>query len=460
MLDGFADLGFDFGAVAGIEAAGAFHDGVEVVLGGFGKRKGGGRESGDFFAVDNHGDNEMAVVHLDEIAFVKGRLELLGEDGGVVGGDAEGDGGADVAKDSVTDGVGHLGDVLVGNGEIEAVFAGFGEDDGEGVGGEVLELVNIEIEWAAIGDVGDVGAAHGGELDLGDEEGAEDGGVIFADQTFGEIDDEDLPFVHDFADVETGFGLADDVADDGVGGEGTDLVENGGDRFVDLLFVPLAEFVLPELEDGDVLAVIEGFFAEIFVGEHAGDVEEGGLGAVEEGEQGVAQDVFEAGAPRVAEHAFEDADDFGADVGLAGGVAEFEGVKGDWVGGVGGVEVDDVLDARGGDEAEVVNGEIAVGVDDAVALVVENIREGEKFEQATFAGTGLADDIDVAGAIATEQAELVVDAAEVGEAEGGDVLVVGGVAGDEGELGGGFGGFGGGPDDVGGLYGGVGEVVN
>ena len=54
----------------------------------------------------------------------------------------------------------------------------------------------------------------------------------------------------------------------------------------------------------------------------------------------------------------------------------------------------------------------------------------------------------------------MVDAAEVGETEGGDVLVVGGVAGDKGELGGGFGGFGGGPDDVGSFYGGVGEVVN
>ena len=50
----------------------------------------------------------------------------------------------------------------------------------------------------------------------------------------------------------------------------------------------MTEFVFPELEYSDVLAIIEGLFAEIFVGEHTRDVQQGGLGAVEEGKQGVA----------------------------------------------------------------------------------------------------------------------------------------------------------------------------
>ena len=288
LFNGFADFGFYFGAVAGVEAARTLYDGVKIVLRGFGEGEGGGGEGGDFFAVNNHGDDEVAVVHLDEVALVKGGLKLLGEDGGIIGGDTEGDGGADVAEDGVADGVGHLGDVLVGNGEVEAVFASFGEDDGEGVGGEVLELVHVEVEGAAVGDIGDVGAAHRGELDLGDEEGAENGGVVFANQALGEVDDQDFAFVHNLADVKAGFGLADDVTDDGVGGEGADLVEDWGDRLVDLFLVPLAEFVLPELEDGDVLAIIKGFLTEIFIGEHTRDVQQGGLGAVKQGEQGVA----------------------------------------------------------------------------------------------------------------------------------------------------------------------------
>ena len=58
------------------------------------------------------------------------------------------------------------------------------------------------------------------------------------------------------ADVEGGFWLADNVSDDGVGGEGADFIEDWGDGFVDLLVAPLAKFVFPELEDGDILAVI------------------------------------------------------------------------------------------------------------------------------------------------------------------------------------------------------------
>ena len=344
---------------------------------------------------------------------VEDGLELFGEDWGVVGGDAEGDGRADVAEDGVADGVGHLGDVLVGDGEIEAVFAGFGENDSEGVGGEVLELVDIEIEGATVGDVGDVGAGHSGELDFRDEEGAEDAGVVFADQPFREVDDEDLAFIHDFADIEAGFWLANDVPDDRVGGESADLVQNWSDGFVDLFFVPLTEFVFPKLKDGDIGTIIEGFFAEIFVGEETGDVEEGGFGAIEEGENRVAEDVFEARAPRVAKHTFQNADNFGTDIGLSRRIGDLERVEGDWVGGVGWVEVDDIFDAAFGDETEVVDGEVAVRVDDTIALVVENIRECEKFEHTGLTSASLTDDIDVAGAVAAEHTKLVIDAAEV-----------------------------------------------
>ena len=156
-------------------------NGLEVIGGGLGDGESSGGEGRNLFAVDNHGDDEVAVGHLDEVGAFEGGLELFDEGRGVIGGDAEGDGGADVAKDGVAHGVGHLGDVLVSDGEVEAVFASLGENDGEGVGGEVLELINVEVERTAVFYVGDVGAGHGGELDLGDKEGAEDAGVIFAD---------------------------------------------------------------------------------------------------------------------------------------------------------------------------------------------------------------------------------------------------------------------------------------
>ena len=271
-FDGFTDFVLDDSAGAGVLLTRGFDDDVEVVRGGIGDGESSSREGGDLFAVDNHADDEVAVGHLNEVGAFKGGLELFDEERGVVSGDAEGDGGADVTKDGVAYGVGHLGDVLVGDGEVEAVFASLGENDGKRVGGEVLELVDVEVEWTAVFYVGDVGAGHGGELDLGDEEGAENAGVVFANETFGEVDDEDFAFVHDFADIKAGFGLADDIANDGVGSEGADLVQNWGDGLGDLFVTPGAELLFPALEDGNVFTIVESFFAEVFIGEHAGDV--------------------------------------------------------------------------------------------------------------------------------------------------------------------------------------------
>ena len=71
---------------------------------------------------------------------------------------------ANVAEDGVGSRVVELLEVLVGDGQVEAVFAGFAEDRGERAGGEVLELVDVEV---------DVGL-----LDGGDEEGSEQRGAL------------------------------------------------------------------------------------------------------------------------------------------------------------------------------------------------------------------------------------------------------------------------------------------
>ena len=84
------------------------------------------------------------------------------------------------------------------------------------------------------------------------------------------------------ADVEGGFRLTDDVADDGVGGKGADLVEDWRDGLGDELVVPAGEFNIPELQDHGVAAIAQRFFAEGFIGQHAGDVEHGRLWPVEQ----------------------------------------------------------------------------------------------------------------------------------------------------------------------------------
>ena len=94
---------------------------------------------------------------------------LLGKPHRVVGADLEGDDRADVAEDGVGGLVVELGQILVGDDQGEAVLAGLTEDGGEAAGGEVLELVDVEAEVAAVG-LGDVGPGHRSLLDMPESE--------------------------------------------------------------------------------------------------------------------------------------------------------------------------------------------------------------------------------------------------------------------------------------------------
>lgn len=62
--------------------------------------------------------------------------------------------------------------------------------------------------------------------------------------------------------------------------------------------------------------------------------------------------------------------------------------------------------------------------------------------------------------IFTKKTELVIDSAEISQAKSGDVFVIVGGACNKGELGGRFGGLAGGPDDIRGLDGSMGKVID
>ena len=64
LLDRLANFLFDLEAGAGEMGAGVGDDSVEVIRRRFRDAKGGSGEGGDFFAVYDHVDDEVAVVHL------------------------------------------------------------------------------------------------------------------------------------------------------------------------------------------------------------------------------------------------------------------------------------------------------------------------------------------------------------------------------------------------------------
>lgn len=146
--------------------------------------------------------------------------------------------------------------------------------------------------------------------------------------------------------------------------------------------------------------------------------------------------MLKAWTPRVAEHTFKHADHFRTDVRLAARVAHFKRIEGDWILRVGWVEIDYVINAGFRHKTKVINSEISMRIDNTIALIIENVTKGKKLKHTGFTGTGLTDDVDVPTAIFSEHAELVINAAEVGEAEGGDILVMSGIASDEREFGG------------------------
>ena len=63
-------------------------------------------------------------------------------------------------------------------------------------------------------------------------------------------------------------------------------------------------------------------------------------------------------------------------------------------------------------------------VDNGIALIMINITQGKELQQATLSCPCLADDIDVARAIAPQHTKLVIDPPKVGQTKGRDLLVI------------------------------------
>ena len=97
-------------------------------------------------------------------------------------------------------------------------------------------------------------------------------------------------------------------------------------------------------------------------------------------------------------------------------------------------------------------------VNNGIALIMINITQGKELQQATLPRSCLADDIDVARAIAPQHAKLVIDPPKVGQAKGRDLLVVSCMTSEDRQTVGRFGGFVTCPNDIGRLNIGVWQV--
>ena len=258
-------------------------------------------------AVYHEREIHLPAVESDEILFREPRHEDRLQHFGVKRPDAEGDRRAHVAEHGIAHLLLHLFDVLVRNDEIQFIFARFGENLGKCLVREVLEFVDVEIKMGQLGEfaAGEIRTAHRGEEYARREHRAQKAHVGLADEPFREIDDEYFPFIHHLADIERGLRLADDVADERIAGELTDLVLDRGRRLLRIAVGVIGKLLRPEVFHDRVLHVLNDFLPIRLVGVHAIDAEQGRIRILEEREQCVGENVFHARAPRVHPNLFE-----------------------------------------------------------------------------------------------------------------------------------------------------------
>ncbi len=336
------------------------------------------------------------------------RVELLAEFAvqvlGIREADAEGDEGADIAKDGLPHSGGELGDVLVTQREVEPVFARFGQDGCEALGGEVLELIDEEIKIAPL-VLGLAVAGHGGELELRNEQGAEQVGLVVANLPFGEVGDEDAAFVHDKGNAHLVAHLTDDVADDWREEQLANFVLNRGDGLALEAGIPAFVFVLPEVAQERIVDLVHHPATVGRVGEQAVESEQGGVRAMRQRCDGVVQDVFEPWPPALMPEALEGAHDAGGHQMAILGRGLCEQIQPDGMIEVARVEIDRLLGPHGRDVIEQFLRQITMRVDKADAVALLDELEDEVSQKRRLPGARFSNDIGVVAGIAQLKTE-------------------------------------------------------
>lgn len=317
---------------------------------------------------------------------------------------AEGDEGADIAKDGLPHGGGELGNVLMAQGEVEPVFPRLSQDGGEALGREVLELIDEEIKIAPL-VLRLAVAGHGGELKLRDEQRAEQVGLVVADLALGEVREEDAALVHDKGDAHLAANLADDVTDNRGEEQLTGLVLDRSDGLAHEARLPALVFVLPEVAEEGIVDLVHHPAAIGRVGEQTVEAEQRGVRAMRQRGDGVVQDVFQPRPPAFVPEALEGAHDAGGHEMPILGRGLGEQIESDRMIKITGMEIDRLLGADGWDVKKQIFRQIAMRVDEADAVALLNELKDEIAQERRLPGACFSDDVGVVAGISQIETE-------------------------------------------------------
>ena len=189
----------------------------------------------------------------------------------------------------------------MGDGQIEFILPCLRENISKGGVGEALKLVDVEIEVRRLLELftGEVCSTHSRQINTSGEHGAEQVGIALPHQTFGKIGNNNFLAVHQLTQIEARLGLANDVPDEWVAGELTDLVLNGVTRLLHVPFVVVGKLIFPERLNRRIGDVINHRFAVVLIREHPVHPKESRVRVLKECQKGVREDVLHSGAPSV-----------------------------------------------------------------------------------------------------------------------------------------------------------------
>jgi hypothetical protein len=345
-------------------------------------------------ALDQQFHHGLVALQVCERGGRYGVAELLGDRFGIGVAHAERNERSHVAEHRATDRLRQLIDVLVRERETEAILPRLRQNRGECVGGKILELVDEQVEVLALG-FRLRSARHRPELELCHEQRAEQVRLVVAEPSLGQVRDEQPPVVHGEGDVHALAHLPQNVSHDRIQDELADLVLDRGDGLALEVLVVARELVGPERADEHVLDLPHHPRAVALVGEHPVHAEERRVPAVEQGRDGVVEDVFEPRSPRVAPDALERRDDAGRDQVPVIGSDVGKRVQSDGEFDVPRVEIHEMIGPLRRDVVQQFLRQIAVRIDDADAMAERYVLQDEVAEQRGLAGAGLADDVEV-----------------------------------------------------------------
>lgn len=306
--------------------------------------------------------------------------------------DPEGDERTDIAENGTAHCRRNLLDVLMREREAEAVFARFGEDADEGVGGEVLKFIDEEEEVPALG-LWLIYARHGGELELRGEQAADEAGFVGAEFSFGKIGDEDAAGIHHEWDAHLGAHLAEDVANNRVQQKLADLVLDRSDGLALEPRIVSLKFVEPKLLHKWIAHFRHDSAAILRIGEHSVDAEQGSVRAIEEGGDGIVENVFEARTPGVSPDAFERPHDAAGDEMPFVGWNVGDQIEADGEVEIARIEIHQVVGPVRGNAIEQFFGEVAVRIDQANPVASGEMLHDQIAEERRLSRAGFTDEV-------------------------------------------------------------------